>query len=163
MSQTQTSKTDRSIRIERGIYRVNYPNQKGVRAYLKFKDREYQKVFRVTDSVGKTIAEAKAWREEKLREIQASPEAANPLKRKQKNNKTGFAGVRRGKTAYGATWVENGVQKHRSFAIEKFGKAQAFFLACQARAEAEKRLFGKIYQPELEATLAAFEVVKAHL
>lgn len=149
-NQPEPAKPKGSTRIERGIYEVNYPSHKGIRAYLKFKDKEYQKVFTLTGGKRKALAAARRWRKEKLREIQNSPEAANPLKRKQSNNTSGVTGVRRAKTAWGATWVENGKQQHRSFAIEKHGEQQAFKLACQARAEAEKRLFGKVFQVELE-------------
>lgn len=137
-----------STRIERGIYRVNYPSHKGIRVYLKFKDTEYQKVF--SGNERKALVLARRWRKEKLREIQNSPEAANPLKRMQSNNKSGIAGVRRGKTAWSATWVENGKQQHRSFAVGKFGEDEAFKLACQARADAEKRIYGQVFQDALK-------------
>lgn len=142
-----------STRIERGIYRVNYPSHRGIRAYLKFKDTEYQKVFSLGGGERKALAAARRWRKEKLREIQNSPEASNPLKKLMKNNTTGIAGVRRGKTAWGATWVENDRQIHRSFAIEKHGERQAFRLACQARADAEKRLYGQVFQDALKNEL----------
>jgi len=140
-----------STKIETGIYRVNYPSHKGIRVYLKFKDTEYQKVFTLSDGERKALAKARRWRKERLREIQASPEAQNPLKRKQSNNKSGVIGVRRGKTAWSATWVENNTQQHRSFAVEKFGEEEAFKLACQARAKAEKRVYGKVYQDALKS------------
>ncbi len=143
-----------STRIERGIYRVNYPSHKGIRVYLKFKDTEYQKVFSLNDGEQKTLARARRWRKERLREIQNSPEAQNPLKKIQSNNKSGIAGVRRGKTAWSevwsATWTENGKQFHRSFSVEKFGEEEAFKLAFQARAEAEKRIYGQIFQDALK-------------
>ncbi len=139
-----------STRIERGIYLVNYPSHKGIRVYLKFKDTEYQKVFALSGGERKALAKARAWRKERLREIQNSPEAANPLKRMQSNNKSGIAGVRRGRTAWSATWVEDGKQQHRSFAVEKFGEEEAFKLACQARADAEKRLYGQVFQDALK-------------
>ncbi len=144
-----------STPVERGIYRVNYPSHKGIRAYLKFKDTEYQKVFSLGGGERNALAQARRWREEKLREIQNSPEAANPLKRMQSNNKSGIVGVRRGKTAWSeiwsATWTENGTQFHRSFSIDKFGEDEAFRLACQARAEAEKRIYGQIFQGALKS------------
>ncbi len=62
----------RSTTIERGIYRVNYPSHKGIRAYLKFKDTEYQKVFGLSGGERKALAQARKWRKEKLREIQNS-------------------------------------------------------------------------------------------
>ena len=143
-----------STTVERGIYRVNYPSHKGIRAYLKFKDTEYQKVF----SIGgerKALAQARRWRKEKLREIQNSPEAANPLKRMQSNNTSGIVGVRRGRTAWSATWsatwTENGTQFHRSFSIDKFGEEEAFKLACQVRAKAEKRIYGQVFQDALKS------------
>ncbi|MDQ3321643.1 MAG: AP2 domain-containing protein [Acidobacteriota bacterium] len=139
-----------STPIERGIYRVNYPSHKGIRAYLKFKDTEYQKVFALSGGERKALAKARRWRKEKLSEIQSLPEAHNPLKRIQSNNTSGISGVRRGKTAWSATWVENGKQQHRSFAVEKFGEDEAFKLACQARAEAEKRIYGQIFQDALK-------------
>ena len=139
-----------STRIERGIYRVNYPSHKGIRAYIKFKDTEYQKVFALGGGERKALAQAKRWRREKLREIQNSPEAANPLKRMQSNNSSGISGVRRGKTAWSATWVESGKQQHRSFAVEKFGEPEAFKLACRARAAAEKRIYGQVFQDALK-------------
>ncbi|MCY7377360.1 MAG: AP2 domain-containing protein [Pyrinomonadaceae bacterium] len=137
--------------IERGIYRINYPSHKGIRVYLKFKDIEYQKVFSTgTRSERKALAEARKWRKERLQEIKNSPEANNPLKRKMKNNTSGITGVRRSPTAWSATWVENRVQKHRSFAVGRFGEDEAFKLACQARADAETRLYGGIFQDELK-------------
>ena len=144
-----------STRIERGIYRVNYPSHKGIRAYLKFKDTEYQKVF----SIGKggarqALALARRWRKGILREIQNSPEAVNPLRKIQSNNTSGIVGVRRGRTAWSATWsatwTEKGKQFHRSFSIEKFGETEAFDLACQARRDAEKRIYGQVFQDALK-------------
>lgn len=146
-----------STLIERGIYRVNYPSHKGIRAYLKFKDTEYQKVFSLGRNGGtrKALAKARRWRKEKLREIQNSPEAQNPLRPIQANNKSGIVGVRRGKTAWSATWsatwTENGKQFHRSFSIDKFGEEEAFRLARQARAEAEKRIYGQVFQDALKS------------
>jgi len=143
-----------STKIERGIYRVNYPSQKGIRVYLKFKDTEYQKVFALIGGERKTIARARRWRKEKLREIQNSPEAQNPLRKIQSNNKSGIAGVRRGKTVWGdtwsATWTENGKQFHRSFAVKKFGEEGALKFACEARAKAEKRIYGQVFQDALK-------------
>ncbi|MDQ4119938.1 MAG: AP2 domain-containing protein [Acidobacteriota bacterium] len=147
----------RSIKIEPNIYRVNYPSHKGYRVYLKFKDTIYQKVFSFADGERKALSRARRWRKEKLREIQNSSEARNPLKRKQSNNKSGIIGVRRGKTAWSevwsATWTENGVQFHRSFSVEKYGENEAFALACTARAEAEKRIYGQIFQEALKNVL----------
>ncbi len=140
-----------STRIERGIYRVNYPSHKGIRVYMKFKDTEYQKVFSLGGGERKALAAARRWRKERLREIQNSPEAQNPLKKLMKNNTSGITGVRRGKTAWSATWVENGKQIHRSFAVEKFGEDEAFRLACQARAEFEKRMYGQVFQDALKS------------
>lgn len=156
MTAAKTSKPKKKKRsangstvIERGIYRVDYPSHRGIRAYVKFKDTEYQKVFNLNAGERKALAQARRWRKEKLREIQNSPEAQNPLRRKQSNNTSGVIGVRRGKTAWGATWVENDRQQHRSFAIERFGEREAFRLACLARADAEKRLYGQVFQDEL--------------
>jgi len=143
-----------STRIERGIYRVNYPSHKGIRAYVKFKDTEYQKVFSIGSGGGvrKALAAARRWRKERLREIQnLIIEAGNPLKRMMSNNTSGITGVRRAPTAWSATWVENGKQQHRSFAVEKHGEQEAFHLACQARAEAEKRLYGQVFQDALKS------------
>ena len=144
-----------STRIELGIYRVSYPSHKGIRVYLKFKDTEYQKVFGLSGGMRKALAQARRWRKEKLREIQNSPEAKNPLRKIQSNNKSGIVGVRRGRTAWSATWsatwTENGKQFHRSFSIEKFGETEAFRLACQARAEAEKRIYGQVFQDALKS------------
>ncbi len=139
-----------STTVERGIYRVNYPSHKGIRAYLKFKDTEYQKVFALGDGERLALARARKWRKEKLREIQELPEANNPLRRMQSNNTSGITGVRRGRTAWSATWVENGKQQHRSFAFEKFGETKAFHLACQSRADAEKRIYGQVFQDALK-------------
>ncbi len=142
--------------IERGIYRVNYPSHKGIRAYLKFKDTEYQKVFSIgTKSERTAIAKARKWRKERLREIQNSPEGQNPVRRKMKNNASGISGVRRSPTAWSATWTENGVQRHRSFAVGKFGEDEAFKLACQARREAEQKLYGGFVQEELKSPVIA--------
>ena len=138
-----------STPIERGIYRVNYPSHKGIRAYLKFKDTEYQKVFSSRGGERKALAQARRWRKEKLREIQNLPEAENPHRRMQSNNKSGITGVRRGKTAWSATWVEYGKQQHRSFAVEKFGEEEAFRLAQEVRRDAEKRIYGRIIQEAL--------------
>ena len=152
---SEQNSTKGSTRIERGIYRVNYPSHKGIRVYLKFKDTEYQKVFSIgKGGERKALAAARRWRKERLREIQNSPEAQNPLRRKQSNNKSGISGVRRGKTAWSATWVENGKQQHRSFAVEKHGEEQAFKMACRARAEAEKRIYGQVFQEELKAQIS---------
>lgn len=143
-----------STRIERGIYRINYPSHKGIRVYLKFKDTEHQKVFSIgKGGESKALADARRWRKDRLREIQNSPEAQNPLKKIQSNNKSGISGVRRGKTTWSATWTENGKQFHRSFAVGKFGENNAFKLACRARAEAEKRIYGQIYQDALKKEL----------
>ena len=144
-----------STPIERGIYRINYPSHKGIRVYLKFKDTAFQKYFALSDGEQKALVKARKWRKEKLREIQNSPEANNPLRKMQSNNKSGIVGVRRGKTAWSATWnatwTENGRQFHRSFSIEKFGETEAFRLACQARAEAEKRIYGQVFQDALKS------------
>lgn len=139
-----------SVRIERGIYRVNYPSHKGIRVYLKFKDTVYQKVFTLSGGERKALAAAKRWRKARLREVQASPEAQNPLKKMMKNNTSGITGVQRRKTAWSATWVENGKQFHRSFAVEKHGDEIAFKMACAARAAAEKRLYGQVFQAQLK-------------
>lgn len=143
-----------STRIERGIYLVNYPSHKGVRVYLKFKDAEYQKVFTLSGGMRTALAAARRWRKERLREIQNSPEARNPLKRMQSNNTSGIIGVRRGKTAWSATWsatwTENGKQFHRSFSIDKFGEEEAFRLARLARRDAEKRIYGQVFQDALK-------------
>lgn len=143
-----------STRIERGIYRVNYPSHKGIRVYLKFKDTQYQKVFPLKGGERKTLARARKWRKERLREIQDSSRSSNPLRPIQSNNKSGIAGVRRGRTAWSdvwsATWTENGRQFHRSFSVEKYGEKEAFRLACQARAEAEKRIYGQVFQDALK-------------
>ncbi|MEP6924571.1 MAG: AP2/ERF family transcription factor [Pyrinomonadaceae bacterium] len=139
-----------STRIERGIYRVNYPSHKGIRAYLKFKDFEFQKVFALGNGERQALAAARKWREEKLREIQNMPEARNPLKKLMKNNTSGITGVRRRETAWSATWVENGKQQYRSFAVEKFSEKEAFRLACQARAQAEQRMYGEVFQDALK-------------
>lgn len=146
-----------SVRIERGIYRVNYPSNKGIRVYMKFKDTEYQKVFGLADGEKKALARARRWRKERLREIQNSPEAQNPLRKIHSNSKSGISGVRRGKTVWSAvwsaTWSENGKQFHRSFSVEKFGEDEAFRLACQVRAEFEKRFYGQIFQDALKNEL----------
>ncbi len=142
--------------IERGIYRVNYPSHKGIRAYLKFKDIEYQKVFSIGAKSERTaLAKARKWRRERLREIQNSPEGQNPMRRKMKNNTSGISGVRRSPTAWSATWTENGVQKHRSFAVGRFGEDEAFKLACQARRDAEQKIYGGFSQEELQSPVIA--------
>ena len=126
-----------SVKIERGIYRINYPSHKGIRVYLKFRDTIYQKVFSLAGGERKALAQARRWRKEKLREIQNLPEAANPLKKMQSNNTSGIIGVRRGRTAWNdvwsATWTEKGRQFHRSFSVEKFGEEEAFRRACRTR------------------------------
>lgn len=141
-----------SMKIEPNIYRVNYPSHKGIRVYLKFRDTEYQKVFSSGKKGGerKALAEARRWRKEILRKIQDSPEAQNPQVKAMSNNTSGITGVRRGKTAWSATWVENGRQIHRSFAVEKHGEQTAFRRACQARAAAEKHIYGKVLQDALK-------------
>jgi len=145
----QKSPAKGSTRIERGIYRVHYPSHKGYRAYLKFKGIEYQKVFAFGDDPEQALAKARQWREDKLREIQSLPDAGNPLKKIMKNNVSGISGVRRGKTAWIASWVENGKLTHRWFAVSRHGEQQAFKNACQVRADAEKRLYGQVFQPAL--------------
>jgi hypothetical protein len=147
-----------STKIERGIYRVNYPSHKGIRVYLKFKDKVYQKVFTIGRGGERTaLARARRWRKERLREIQNLPDAANPLRPLQSNNKSGIIGVRRGRTVWGATWnatwVENGKQFHRSFAVGKYGEEEAFRLACRARGEAETRIYGRVFQDALKNAL----------
>lgn len=146
-----------SERIERGIYRVNYPSAKGYRAYFKFKGVEYQKIFSTSTYGRKGLAAARKWRKEKMLEAHSHPDAQNPLKKKMKNNTSGVTGVRRGKVAWSATWVEHGKQQHRSFAFEKYGEEEAFKRACWTRAEAEKRLYGAIFQPELQNLTAPDE------
>ncbi|MBC7795756.1 MAG: AP2 domain-containing protein [Pyrinomonadaceae bacterium] len=139
----------RSIRIERGIYHLNYPSNKGFRAYVKFKETEHQKIFAIQGSLLQAYSKAKKWREDRLREIQESPDAFYPLKRKMANNKSGVTGVHRSPTSWVASWANNGRVVHRHFAVEKYGEREAFQLACSARAEAQKRMFGKILQEEL--------------
>jgi len=146
----QKSSAKGSTRIERGIYRVHYPSHKGYRAYLKFKGVEYQKVFAFGDDPEQALAKAKQWREEKLCEIQSLPDAANPLKKIMKNNTSGISGVRRGKTAWIASWVEAGKLTHRWFAVSRHGEEQAFKLACRMRADAETRNYGQVFQPALK-------------
>jgi hypothetical protein len=144
-----------SRKIERGIYRVSYPKQNGIRVYLKFRDKVFQKVFTIGRGGERSaLARARRWRKERLKEIQNLPEAASPLRPLQSNNKSGIIGVRRGRTVWGdtwnATWVENGKGFHRSFAVAKYGEQEARRLACKARAEAEKRIYGQIFQDALK-------------
>jgi hypothetical protein len=58
------------------------------------------------------------------------------------NNKTGITGVSYNKwgSYYVASWVEDGVLKHKYFSIKKYGEDTAFSLAAQARKEAIVRL-----------------------
>lgn len=144
----QKSSAKGSTRIERGIYRVHYPSNKGYRAYLKFKGIEYQKVFAEGDAPEQALAKARQWREEKLREIQLLPDTANPLKKIMKNNTSGISGVRRGKTAWIASWIEAGKLTHRWFAVSRLGEDEAFKMACKTRAEI--RNYGQVFQPALK-------------
>ena len=62
--------------------------------------------------------------------------------RKQSNNKTGTTGVSYSKwhNYYVASWVDNGVLKHKRFSVKKLGKEIAFNLAVKAREDAIKYL-----------------------
>lgn len=67
-------------------------------------------------------------------------------KRKNVNNKSGFTGVHKGYRdgkldRYRAEWIDlEGKTKSKSFSINKYGKEEAFRLACEARENAIKEL-----------------------
>lgn len=60
-----------------------------------------------------------------------------------KNNKTGVKGVRyrQNNHSYVATWHEEGKSKTKSFSINKYGKSEAFVLACNYRKKKEEEFY----------------------
>ncbi len=57
------------------------------------------------------------------------------------DNKTGVTGVVEEEGRYKAKWKDlSGIQKSKSFSINKYGKEEAFLLACEAREDAIKEL-----------------------
>lgn len=136
---------------EKGIYRHDYSNTHGYRAYIKFKGQEYQKIFSDKGDPEKALAKARQWRKLKLRTLQASEGGDNPLKKSYRNNKSGIIGVCRSGNNWQAAWVEKGTPRNRKFSIEAHGEAESFQLACRVRAEAEQRLYGEVIQPALQA------------
>lgn len=135
---------------EKGITRCDYARNHGYRAYIKFKGKEYQRFFGDKGDPEEALARARHWRRAKLRDLQSSADADVSLKEKAVNNKSGITGVHCRPTKWCATWVEKGHNIHHSFSIEKYGEREAFRLACQERAEAEKRLYGAVIQPALQ-------------
>lgn len=136
---------------EKGIYRHDYGNTHGYRAYIKFKGQEYQRIFSDQGDPDEALAKARHWRKLKLRTLQASDTADNPLKKSYRNNKSGIIGVCRSGNSWQAAWVEKGTPRSRKFSVEVYGEAESFRHACRARAEAEQRLYGEVIQPALQA------------
>lgn len=62
-------------------------------------------------------------------------------------NKTGYNGVRLKGVSYVAFWRENGKQSERSYSLNKYGKEEAFRLACEKRDKEIERL-NKVYGNE---------------
>lgn len=144
-----------SVRAERekGVYRHDYGNTRGYRAYIKFKGQEYQRIFSDQGDPEAALERARHWRKLKLRTLQASETGDNPLKKSYRNNKSGITGVCRSGNSWQASWVEKGTPRSRKFSVEVYGEAESFRLACRARAEAEERLFGEIIQPALQTSI----------
>jgi hypothetical protein len=136
---------------EKGIYRHDYGNTHGYRAYIKFKGREYQKIFSDKGDPEEALEKARHWRKLKLQTLQASDLADNPLKKTYANNKSGIIGVFRSGNLWQAAWVEKGIHRNRKFSIETYGEAESFRLACRERAQAEQRLYGEVVQPALQS------------
>ncbi|MFL6208817.1 MAG: hypothetical protein ACJ74W_08195 [Pyrinomonadaceae bacterium] len=137
-------------RKEKGIYRHDYSNTHGYRAYIKFKGQEYQKIFSDKGNPAKALAQARRWRKLKLQTLQASALADNPLKKMYANNKSGVTGVFRSDNNWQAAWVEKGLHRNRKFSIEAYGDKAAFRCACRERALAEQRLYGEVAQATLQ-------------
>ena len=138
---------------EKGIYRHDYGNTHGYRAYIKFKGKEYQKIFSDKGDPEEALEKARHWRKLKLQTLQASGLGDHPLKRTYANNKSGIIGVFRSDNRWQAAWVEKGVQRNRKFSVEIYGEAESFRLACRERAQAEARLYGEVVQPTLQGYL----------
>lgn len=68
-----------------------------------------------------------------LRQVPA--DLNNKNKKIYKNNKTGVAGIYIRDNFYVATWKENEKSRSKRFSMTKFGKQQAFKLACEWRSE----------------------------
>ncbi len=134
---------------EKGIYRHDYDNTHGYRAYIKFRGREYQKIFSDKGDPAKALREARRWRKLKLRTLQASDSTANPLKKVYANNKSGITGVFSSGSSWQAAWVEGGIHRNRKYSVEAHGEREAFRLACRERAQAEYRLYGRVVQTAL--------------
>jgi hypothetical protein len=135
---------------EKGIYRHDYGNTHGYRAYIKFKGQEYQKIFSDQGDPQGALEKARHWRRLKLRTLQAEESGNNPLKKSYRNNKSGIIGVCRSGNNWQAAWVEKGVARNRKFSVEVYGEAESFRLACRVRAEAEQRLYGEVIQLALQ-------------
>ena len=139
-----------STGLEKGVYRHDYGNTHGYRAYIKFKGQEYQRIFSDKGEPEQALTKAREWRRLKLRTLQASDSGDNPLKKSYSNNKSGIIGVCRSGNNWQAAWVEKGTPRSRKFSVEVYGEAESFRLACRARAEAEQRLYGEAIQPALQ-------------
>jgi hypothetical protein len=138
---------------EKGIYRHDYGNTHGYRAYIKFKGQEHQRIFSDKGDPEEALEKARHWRKLKLRTLQASDDGDNRLKKNYSNNKSGIIGVCRSGNNWQAAWVEKAKPRSRKFSVEVYGEAESFRLACRARAEAEQRLYGEVIQPALQAYL----------
>jgi len=136
---------------EKGIYRHDYGNTHGYRAYIKFKGREYQRIFSDKGDPKEALEQARHWRRLKLRTLQASDSSDSPLKKSYRNNKSGIIGVCRSGNNWQAAWVEKGRPRSRKFSVGVYGEAESFRLARQTRAEAEERLYGEVVQAALQA------------
>lgn len=135
---------------EKGISRLDYERNHGYRAYIKFKGVEYQKYFGDGDNPEKALANARQWRKLKVRTLQADAVGSSPLKKIYSNNQSGITGVGRSGDYWQAAWVEKGANRNRKFSITTHGEREAFRLACRERAEAEKRLYGAVFQKRLQ-------------
>ena len=135
---------------DKGIYRHDYGNTHGYRAYIKFKGKEYQKIFSDKGNPARALKDARRWRREQVQWLQDSGLGDNPLKRTYSNNKSGITGVFRSAGNWQAAWVENGAQRNKKFAVAVHGEREAKRLACRERADAEERLYGAVMQPKLK-------------
>lgn len=135
---------------EKGIARLDYERNHGYRAYIKFKGVEYQKYFGDGDNPQQALTKARHWRKLKVRTLQAEAVGSSPLKKVYANNQSGITGVCRSGNYWQAAWIEKGLHRNRKFSIDKHGAREAFRLACRERAEAEKRLYGAVFQRRLQ-------------
>ena len=139
------------MKKEKGIYRHDYGNTHGYRAYIKHRGQEYQKIFSDKGNPEKALLHARRWRKLKLKTLQDECGKESPLKKSYSNNKSGVTGVCRSGNSWQASWVEKGVARSRKFSVHIHGKTNSFRFACQVRAQAEQRLYGEVIQPKLKS------------